>query len=139
MSDSDSTHRSKRKTDTGSESLTAGQILAGLETLGVADLRQVVASAEAQIQAKADVARQAFVAETLDKAKALGLSIRDLFGEVPSAPKRGRGKAKTSGGEGVQPKYKGPNGELWSGRGRTPKWVQLAEAEGKSRNDYLIK
>lgn len=36
-------------------------------------------------------------------------------------------------------KYRGPNGEAWSGRGSTPLWVRAVEAEGKSRNDFLTK
>lgn len=38
----------------------------------------------------------------------------------------------------VAPKYRGPNGEEWAGRGRTPRWVLAIEAEGKSRDDFLI-
>lgn len=36
-------------------------------------------------------------------------------------------------------KYRGPNGEAWSGRGSTPLWVRALEAEGKSRSDFLAK
>jgi DNA-binding protein H-NS len=138
MTDSDTTSRTKRKLDQSSDALGVDQILFGLEALGVAELRQIASAVEAAIQQKAEGERQAFIEETEKRAKALGLSIRDLFGEVPAAPKRGRGKAKASAGEGVQPKYRGPNGELWSGRGRMPKWVQVAEAAGKSRDDFLI-
>ncbi|WP_370655812.1 H-NS histone family protein, partial [Paracraurococcus lichenis] len=35
--------------------------------------------------------------------------------------------------------YRGPNGETWSGRGRLPKWLHAAEAEGKSRDSFLIR
>jgi DNA-binding protein H-NS len=47
-----------------------------------------------------------------------------------SHPLRGR-KAK--------PKYRGPNGETWAGRGLTPKWLADLEAKGKSRTSFLIK
>jgi DNA-binding protein H-NS len=139
MSETESASRSKRKLDLGADALTVEQVLAGLEALGVAELRKIVSTANATIQQKADAEKQALIEEMTSRAEALGLSIQDLFGEVPPAPKRGRGKAKASSGEGVQPKYKGPNGELWSGRGRTPKWVQIAEAEGKSKEDLLIR
>lgn len=36
-------------------------------------------------------------------------------------------------------KFRGPNGEAWSGRGSTPLWVRALEAQGKSRNDFLDK
>ncbi len=73
------------------------------------------------------------------RAADLGISVRELFGEQPQAARRGRGKAaKKSEGIGVQPKYKGPSGELWSGRGRMPRWLQAAQADGKSKDDFLI-
>lgn len=36
------------------------------------------------------------------------------------------------------PKYKGPNGELWSGRGLPPKWLKPLLAQGKKKEDFLI-
>lgn len=37
-------------------------------------------------------------------------------------------------------KYRGPNGETWSGgRGRKPRWVMEALASGKAISDYEIK
>ena len=38
----------------------------------------------------------------------------------------------------VKPKYRGPNGELWSGRGRKPHWVTAVLENGEDLNDYLI-
>ncbi len=40
----------------------------------------------------------------------------------------------------VPPKYRGPAGErdLWSGRGRKPRWVDEVIAAGKSLDDFLI-
>jgi DNA-binding protein H-NS len=38
----------------------------------------------------------------------------------------------------VAAKYRSPTGDEWSGRGRMPKWLQAAEAEGKKRDDFLI-
>jgi DNA-binding protein H-NS len=35
-------------------------------------------------------------------------------------------------------KYRGPNGEEWSGRGRTPDWLAALEAEGRGREEFLI-
>ena len=35
-------------------------------------------------------------------------------------------------------KYRGPNGEEWSGRGRTPNWLAALEAEGRGREEFLI-
>jgi DNA-binding protein H-NS len=38
----------------------------------------------------------------------------------------------------VAPKYRGPNGETWSGRGLKPRWLTTAMNEGKELHDFLI-
>ncbi len=35
-------------------------------------------------------------------------------------------------------KYRGPNGEEWSGRGRPPVWITEALDQGKSREDFVV-
>ena len=38
----------------------------------------------------------------------------------------------------VAVKYRGPNGETWTGRGLTPKWLVAAEKSGKKRADFAV-
>lgn len=39
----------------------------------------------------------------------------------------------------VAPKYRNPeSGETWSGRGRAPRWLTLAEKAGRNRNDFRV-
>lgn len=39
----------------------------------------------------------------------------------------------------AEPKYRGPNGELWSGGpGRKPQWVREVVQAGKSIEEYRI-
>ena len=38
----------------------------------------------------------------------------------------------------IAPKFIGPNGETWAGRGRKPLWLQQAEQEGKTAEDFRI-
>lgn len=33
-------------------------------------------------------------------------------------------------------KYRGPNGETWAGRGRTPGWLSALESSGSSREQF---
>lgn len=51
-------------------------------------------------------------------------------------------KANSSGSATRQPvpiKYKHPEtGETWTGRGKLPRWISSAEAQGKDRSDFLI-
>lgn len=35
-------------------------------------------------------------------------------------------------------KYRGPNGEEWSGRGRPAAWLAELEAGGRSREEFLV-
>lgn len=63
--------------------------------------------------------------------------IRSLMSEFGIAPgdlgagKKARKSSKESGP--VAPKYRGPNGETWSGRGRQPTWL------GNDREKFRIK
>ena len=38
----------------------------------------------------------------------------------------------------VPPKYRGPSGETWAGRGAKPRWLVAAIKEGKKLDDFLI-
>jgi DNA-binding protein H-NS len=38
----------------------------------------------------------------------------------------------------VAPKYRGPDGQTWTGRGLKPKWLINAINEGKQPDDFLI-
>src|SRR5262249_54763326 len=46
--------------------------------------------------------------------------------------------AHPSKGSKVAPKYRGPNGELWSGRGATPRWLVPLLDQGKKIDDFRI-
>ncbi|BAT60414.1 H-NS histone family protein [Variibacter gotjawalensis] len=52
----------------------------------------------------------------------------------PDAPRRGVAK-----GTKVAPKYRGPDGETWAGRGARPKWLVAAMKGGAKMDDFLIK
>ena len=64
---------------------------------------------------------------------ALGGSIASIGGKVARG---GRGSALK--GKKVAPKYRGPDGETWAGRGATPRWLVAAIKEGKKLEDFLI-
>ncbi len=89
------------------------------------------------------------VQDIRDKMKAFGITVKDLQGPAPSG-RKGRGKAagvgkskaaslknKTAGAV-VAAKYRGPNGESWSGRGLTPRWLSALLAQGKTKQDFAI-
>lgn len=63
----------------------------------------------------------------------------------PAKAKKGAGaKAKKAGTRGaakggkVPAKYRGPKSEVWSGRGKQPRWLAALVAEGRSPAEFLI-
>jgi len=49
-----------------------------------------------------------------------------------------RGGGSALKGRKVPPKYRGPSGETWAGRGARPRWLVAAIKEGKRLDDFLI-
>jgi DNA-binding protein H-NS len=95
--------------------------LTGLDFEALMDLRTQVESALSGYRS------------TLEKQlAALGTSVTSLGGKVA------RGGRSAMKGRKVAPKYHGPGGELWAGRGATPRWLVAAVKGGKKRDDFLI-
>jgi DNA-binding protein H-NS len=49
-----------------------------------------------------------------------------------------RGRRSALKGRKVPPKYRGPSGETWAGRGARPRWLVDAMKGGKKLDDFLI-
>jgi DNA-binding protein H-NS len=49
-----------------------------------------------------------------------------------------RGAGSALKGKKVPPKYRGPSGETWAGRGAKPRWLIDAIKGGKKIDDFLI-
>lgn len=104
----------------------------------------------AHLQKQADDIRakefEATIVEIRQKMQAFGITVKDLQSTKVKA-KAGR-KAKVSAADKpakakkvsavVAAKYRGPNGETWSGRGLTPKWLASLIAQGNTKEQYLI-
>lgn len=76
------------------------------------------------------------VQDIKEKIKAYGLSAQDLGFSGGGATRRKRSGAATTK---AAAKYRGPNGETWSGgRGRKPRWVTEALAAGKKLEQFAI-
>ena len=90
-----------------------------------------------ELEQKINAARKMEVSAAITQVKQLisdyGLTARDcgfkLGGDV-AAPE----KVKTP----VAPKYRGPEGQTWSGRGKAPNWLTALEAQQRSRHEFLI-
>ena len=90
----------------------------------------------------------ATVHEIKAKMQAFGITLKDL-----QSAKGGRGKAKASDSKTtkaiktpkvrkasapVAAKYRGPQGETWSGRGLMPKWLSALVAQGQSKESFSV-
>ncbi len=87
------------------------------------------------------------VQDILAKMAAFGITVNDL--KQAKSSKRGAGKRTTvkkstakrsssRAGTVVAPKYRGPNGEVWSGRGLMPRWLSTLVAQGQAKESFLI-
>jgi DNA-binding protein H-NS len=65
-----------------------------------------------------------------------------LWGQVFPNARLGGGNGRvksTLKGTKVAPKYRGPGGETWAGRGAKPRWLAAAIKKGKKLDSFLIK
>jgi DNA-binding protein H-NS len=76
-------------------------------------------------------ARHREIADAVTRVRELvaefGLTVQDVFpGRLPRVESKSTGK--------VAPKYRDPvTGQTWTGRGKTPKWI-----DGQNREQFLI-
>jgi DNA-binding protein H-NS len=111
----------------------ASRSIPNIDHLSLADLNELIARAQKAIASKKEEAK----AGALNKLKALasaeGFSLDELMG-------KGSGGRRQRSDKGVKlkPKYKGPNGEIYTGRGPTPKWLKSLERKGEKREKYLV-
>lgn len=91
----------------------------------------------AELQRQADEIRAHEFATTVDeirsKMAAFGITLADL----DATTSRKRTSAAKSGNP-APAKFRGPNGETWSGRGLMPRWLSALVAAGQSREEFAI-
>lgn len=77
--------------------------------------------------------------------QAYGITLKDLQtagsrrekAKASAKPKPARNRVIKSAP--VAAKYSGPNGETWSGRGLTPRWLSALLSQGRQKEDFVIK
>lgn len=118
----------------------------------MADLIDIQSQIEKLQKQASDIKAKEFhntIQDILTKMQAFGITVKDLQSAKPGkAAKGGRGKVKAGSGKGPKPvkkagvavaaKYRGPNGESWSGRGLTPRWLTSLLAQGRSKEEFAI-
>ena len=88
------------------------------------------------------------VEEIRAKMDAFGITAKDLQtvkrgtrgakGKKTPVARKASGKGPSKGGT-VAAKYHGPNGETWTGRGLTPRWLKSLLEQGRTKEDFAVK
>ena len=110
------------------------------------DLQSQIANLQKQAEEIRSKEFQATVVEIRQKMQAFGITVKDIQSAKVKTKSNRKGKAASGKNpvkakkpaSAVAAKYRGPNGETWSGRGLTPKWLKALEAAGQSKESFLI-
>ena len=97
----------------------------------------------------ADIKAREFVKTILDirsKMQAFGISTKDLQTYKSSgkskkdavSKKRNNVAVSATTSKTVAPKFRGQNGEVWSGRGLTPRWLATLLEQGRKKEEFAI-
>ncbi|RAI42805.1 H-NS family nucleoid-associated regulatory protein [Rhodoplanes roseus] len=62
----------------------------------------------------------------------------ELRRQLAALGKAGSAARSPRAGRKVPPKYRGPNGETWAGRGAQPKWLAQLIAQGRTADEFRI-
>jgi len=111
-------------------------ILSALDDMSVPELADLIRAAELKRGEKLEEAKLHLVTEFRAKASELGLSAEALISEVNEAKRVP--KAPATKDTKLEAKFRGPNGEEWSGRGRLPSWLSKFESAGRKRDEFSI-
>lgn len=114
-----------------------------LDKIDLASLKKLADAASEKFNSRKKGELKTMVSGWLADAQAVGYSAADVMAELrgraSGQPGGRRGRApRADKGTSPPPKYKGPNGELWSGRGQPPNWMKPMLAAGKKKEDFLI-
>ena len=109
-------------------------------------LKARIAALQKQLAA-AEISKAPAIRKVRALMKKLGVTVADLA-ETPAAkavnngPRRGRpkkaGDAPKKPAMKIPVKYRDANGNAWTGRGKTPKWILEAEKAGRTRAEFVV-
>lgn len=122
--------------------------------LSASALKAKIAKLQKQLEA-AEKNKSPAIKKVIALMKKLGVTLVDLKSAMTSSGTRGRpgrppaianlGSGKTKGRKNngrakgsVAIKYKDGQGNTWTGRGKTPRWLVAAEKAGKNREQFKV-
>ena len=119
----------------------AGKADIDLDALSVQQLTTLIQDAETKRREKLEDAKAQLLADMEQRAAEMGLTLEAVLDHQASpapAPRSGGRRVRKDAGSQVAAKFRGPNGEEWSGRGRPPSWLTALEADGKNREEFRL-
>jgi DNA-binding protein H-NS len=104
-----------------------------LSAYGLNELRRLGSDVENEITVRHQQELGKARNQILSIAQGLGLSVEELLGTTRKKAKGGKAGA-------VEARYRNPadSQQTWTGRGRQPKWVGEALANGRNLDDFRI-
>lgn len=101
------------------------------------DAEAAAAKAEDELNEIRGKARAAAIEKSKAAITQFGIEPRDLFDDVQIVAKKKQGGEKRSY-TAPSTKYRGPNGEEWSGRGLTPRWLSALITAGHAKEEFAV-
>lgn len=101
-----------------------------LSSYSIAELEKILKAIPGEILRRESEEKTRALREVEALAKQFGYSLEDLINQ-PAAKEN---KAKKP----VAVRYRSPEGQTWTGRGRTPTWLSDAIANGASKDDFAV-
>ena len=108
-----------------------------LDAMTLPELVELAAAVDAKRREKLDQAKTDMLAKWRAEAAEAGLTLDTVVSAASAGAGQDR-KARKDSGEPLPVKFRGPNGETWSGRGRLPNWLAAMEAEGRKREEFVV-
>lgn len=105
-----------------------------LENMSAIELKELARRATELAESKKDQERRDLRAELVERIRAVGYAVDDIFPGSGSVKPPAASKSKAPA------KYRHPENPTltWSGRGRKPRWLVDAEASGQTADEFLI-
>jgi DNA-binding protein H-NS len=112
----------------------------------LAKINQSIADLQKKAKLLMSEGRADVINDICSQMKAYGISIKEISVALKNPVKKNTGSSKAAlkpakkkaDSVKVEAKYRGPEGQLWSGRGLSPKWLKTLEQAGQTKADFLI-
>lgn len=106
-----------------------------IDHLEAEDLVTLIKHAEQRLAMKREETKSKLLSDMRMAAEKAGFTFDDLIGKRASGSRQKRADARIK----LPPKYCGPNGETYAGRGPVPKWLKTLERKGINREKFRVK